>query len=164
MPPRPSHLAGERLAAVALHVARWSERTLAEHDPPLTVAQYLVLEAVERGVDAPRELARRAGVSDAAVSQLLRDLEQTGLVERTLSATDRRRHELALTRAGAAALASASALVAARIGGLLDDLPGPDASRLAELLGRVGEAVLRVPPPPRPRGPRPPLPPRPPGP
>jgi DNA-binding MarR family transcriptional regulator len=147
------------LASVALHVARWAERTLAEHDPPLTVAQFLALESLQSGVTAPGELARRAGVSDAAVSQLIRDLEGAGLVERQLSTVDRRRHELRLSPAGASTYQSATALVAARIGGLLGELPGPDARHLAELLARVARTVGAAAPPRRP--PPPPRPPRP---
>ncbi len=137
---------------MALHVARWAERTLGEHEPPLTVAQYLVLEALAHGVDAPGALARNAGVSSAAVSQLLRELERAALVERSLAPEDRRRHRLALTPAGRAVYASATELVAQRLAGPLGRLPPPDVGRLAEALIGVAEAVAAAPPPPpRPR-------------
>ena len=162
MPPSPKHVAAERLAGVALHVARWSERTLAEHEPPLTVAQFLVLDALADGARTPGELAARAAVSDAAVSQLLRDLEAGGLVTRALSPLDRRRHELALTDAGRQTRAAAWRLVAARLAGVLGDLPDAEARQLGELLGRIGSTIARVPPPPRPRPTAPPPHPRPP--
>jgi DNA-binding MarR family transcriptional regulator len=63
-------------------VSRWIERLLAGHEPPLTVAQYLVLQAVDQGGVVGSELARRAAVSPAAVSQLLVALESGGLLER----------------------------------------------------------------------------------
>src|SRR6266705_406689 len=62
---RPRHHPGARQAAEALArtaplVSRWIERLLAAHDPPLTVAQYLALEAVAEGEMVGAELARRA--------------------------------------------------------------------------------------------------------
>ncbi len=157
MPPtRSSAIVGQRLATVALHVARWVERTLAEQDPPLPVAQFLALDALVRGAGAPGELARDAGVSGPAVSQLLRDMEDRGLVARRLSAADRRRHELGPTPRGREVHAAASARIAERVGALLAPLPEPDQRRLAELLEDVVSAVLGAPPPRRPRPPRPP--------
>lgn len=140
-------------------MARWAERTLAAHDPPLTVAQYLALRALAEGAVGPGELARRAAVSDAAVSQLVRGLEQAGLVSRELSADDRRRHHLRLTGTGARCVASAGELVAQEVDGLLDEIRGPDADVLARLLERIagtveGTAPPRRPPP-QPRPPRP---------
>ena len=61
-------------------VSRWIERLLAGHDPPLTVAQYLALQAIAEGEVVGAELARRAAVSPAAVSQLLATLEESGLL------------------------------------------------------------------------------------
>src|SRR5438270_217715 len=74
--PRPRSRAGSRPAAEALArtaplVSRWIERLLAAHDPPLTVAQYLVLQAVGERELVGSELARRAAVPPAAVSQPL---------------------------------------------------------------------------------------------
>src|SRR5438105_4849175 len=100
--PRPRSRAGSRPAAEALArtaplVSRWIERLLAAHDPPLTVAQYLVLQAVGEGELVGSELARRAAVSPAAVSQLLAALEDGNLLERRRLADDRRRQPLSRT-------------------------------------------------------------------
>jgi hypothetical protein len=54
--------AADALLAVAPLVSRWIERLLAGHDPPLTLAQYLALRAIERDGVGGTELARRAGV------------------------------------------------------------------------------------------------------
>ena len=83
--PRPRHgnerrEAAEALVRTAPLVSRWIERLLAMHDPRLTVAQYLVLEAVAEGEVVGAELARRAAVSPAAVSQLVAVLEADGLL------------------------------------------------------------------------------------
>jgi hypothetical protein len=72
--PRLRHGSGDAAAALAHAaplVSRWIERLLAGHEPPLTVPQYLVLQSVAEGDIVGSELARRAGVSPAAISQLL---------------------------------------------------------------------------------------------
>jgi DNA-binding MarR family transcriptional regulator len=134
--------------------SRWVERLLAAHEPPLTPAQYLALEAVAKGDVVGAELARQAAVSPAAASQLLGGLEADGLVERLQAADDRRRQPLALTTEGDDVLRSARALLSERLAVLLGDLPRPEAEALARLLQRV-ESLLTGTAPPR-RPPRPP--------
>ncbi|HZO34705.1 MAG TPA: MarR family winged helix-turn-helix transcriptional regulator [Gaiellaceae bacterium] len=158
--PRPrhhvsSHDAAERLAATAPLVTRWIERLLSSLDPPLTVAQYLVLQAVESGEVGGAELARRAAVSAAAISQVVGGLETAGLLERERVPADRRRQAIALTRDGRKALGAARALLRDRLSGLLGGLRGPEADALARLLGRVEETLAGIAPPPRPHPPRP---------
>jgi DNA-binding MarR family transcriptional regulator len=157
--PRPRHhpdgrQAAERLVRTAPLVSRWIERVLAAHDPPLTVAQYLALQAVAQGEVVGAELARRAAVSPAAISQLLAALEGAGLVTRDQHADDRRRQPLALTEQGRRALGSAQSALRERLAGLLADMPPPEAAALACLLERLEASLSGTPPPPRP--PRPP--------
>ena len=137
-------------------VSRWIERLLAAHDPPLTVAQYLALQAIAEGEVVGAELARRAAVSPAAVSQLLATLEETGLLARGRLESDRRRQSLALTEQGRQALRSAQTELRDRLAGLLADLPPREADALAGLLERLQASLSGTPPPPRPR--RPPTP------
>ena len=137
-------------------VSRWIERLLAAHDPPLTVAQYLALQAIAEGEVVGAELARRAAVSPAAVSQLLATLEETGLLARGRLESDRRRQSLALTEQGRQALRSAQAELRDRLAGLLADLTPPEADALAGLLERLQASLIGTPPPPRPRRPPPP--------
>lgn len=161
MPPKPrahAREAGAALAAAAPLAARWVERVLASHEPPLTVAQYLALRAVADRPLSGTELAQRAGVSGAAVSQLVTTLEAAGLVERR-AAVDRRSRGVALTGRGTEALQSATQLVGARLAELLVDLPGPEANALTRLLERVEAALSGTPPPRRPSPPKPPMPP-----
>jgi DNA-binding MarR family transcriptional regulator len=160
LPHRPGHrAAAEALARAAPLASRWIERLLATHDPPLTVAQYLVLQAVEDGEIVGAELARRSAVSPAAVSQLVAALESAGLLGRAGAQGDRRRQPLALTRRGEQVLRSARALLASRLAAVLAELPAPEADALARLLVRL-EGLLGAAPPPRRRPPGPP-PPRP---
>ena len=141
---------------------RWIERLLARHEPPLTVAQYLALRAIAGGQVSSGELARGAGVSDPAVSQLVAGLVEAGLIERTPAADDRRRQTLALSPAGKKAFGSAEELLQDRVGSLLADLPRPQADALSRLLQHIEATLAGTPPPrrPRPPKPRPPKPPR----
>ncbi len=140
-------------------VSRWIERLLAAHDPPLSVAQYLALQGIDEGDVVGAELARRAAVSPAAVSQLLAALEQDGLLlTRGRLGEDRRRQPLELTEHGRWALRSAQTVLRERLAGLLVDLPPPEADALARLLERLEASLRGTPPPPRPPRPQPPPP------
>jgi len=158
--PRPRSRAGSRPAAEALArtaplVSRWIERLLAAHDPPLTVAQYLVLQAVGEGELVGSELARRAAVSPAAVSQLLAALEDGNLLERRRLADDRRRQPLSLTVHGQRTLRSAQRLLRERLAALLVDLPPRESDALARVLTRLERSLGGTAPPPPPRRRRP---------
>jgi DNA-binding MarR family transcriptional regulator len=156
MPPprhRPAQTA-EGLIGVAPLVSRWIERLLAAHEPSLTVAQFLTLRAIAGGASSVSELARRAGVSGPAVSQLLSGLAEAGLLERRELDADRRRQALELSPSGKRTLTSAQTLLRGRLSMLLADLPRPEADALARALPRV-EALLSGAPPPR-RAPAPP--------
>jgi DNA-binding MarR family transcriptional regulator len=165
--PRPQHQqhghqAAEALVRTAPLVSRWIERLLAGHEPPLTVAQYLALQAVAEGEVVGSELARRTAVTPAAVSQLLTALERAGLLERQRQPDDRRRQPLTLTKQGEWTLRSAQSVLRERLAGMLTDLPPPEANALARLLERLEASLSGTAPPPRPRRfPPPPHPPRP---
>lgn len=143
--------AAEALARTAPLVSRWIERLLSGHEPPLTVAQYLALQAIDEGDVVGSELARRTAVSPAAVSQLLATLETNGFVRRERGAEDRRRQPVTLTPDGVSALRSAQELLRDRLSALLDDLPRPEADALARLLTRLEQSLGGTTPPPRPR-------------
>ncbi len=135
-------------------MSRWIERLLSAHDPPLTVAQYLALQAIGDGEVVGAELARRAAVSPAAVSQLLAGLEDAGMLARDRLGDDRRRQTLALTDQGRWVLESAHTALRERLAGLLGDIPPRETDALARLLERLEGSLSGTPPPPRP--PRPP--------
>ncbi len=154
--------AAERLGRLAPVVCRWVERALLSSTPPLTPAQFLALDAIAERPIVAAELARRAAVTPAAVSQLVAGLVGAGLVERRSEEPDRRREPLALTGRGSAALTSARAGVRAALAEVLGELPLPEAEALARALARLDAALTGKPPPSRP--PRPRHPPGPPGP
>lgn len=131
-------------------MSRWIERLLAAHEPPLTVAQYLALQAIGDGEVVGAELARRAAVSPAAISQLLAWLEDAGLLTRNRLGDDRRRQALALTDQGRWVLQSAQTALRERLAGLLADIPPRETDALARLLERLAASLSGTPPPPRP--------------
>jgi len=152
--------AAEALVAVAPLAARWIERLLASHDPPLTTPQYLALRAIAHEQVSVNELARRAGVTGPAASQLVSALADAGLIDRRTAEQDRRRQDHALTTKGQGALASAEVLLAGKMASLIGDLPRPEIDALARALPHVEAALSGAPPPRRPSPLRPPHPPR----
>ncbi len=143
------------LVSVALLIGRWTERLLSGHTPPLTVSQFLALLAIESEPVSGSELARRAGVSAPAVSQLLTGLTENGLIERSELAADRRRRELRLSARGARALSSVEALLNERFAPLLDELPPHEVDALGRALSQIQATLSGTSPPRRPRPPRP---------
>jgi DNA-binding MarR family transcriptional regulator len=148
--------AAKALVAVAPLTSRWIERLLAGHEPALTTPQYLAMRSIDREQVSVNELARRAGVSGPAASQLLNTLAAAGLLERRAADEDRRRQQLALTAAGNQALASAESLLAGRVASLIGDLPRPEIDALARALPQVEAALSGAAPPRRPPPPPPP--------
>jgi DNA-binding MarR family transcriptional regulator len=155
MPPKPEHEVADALVATAPVATRWIQRLLAAHRPPLTVSQLLALRAIADGPIAAADLARRAAVSGAAVSQLVADLERDGLVERAPAPADRRRLELALTARGRRTLSSVQRSLGVQIGTLLGGIPRPEADAFARALLRVESLLAGTPPPRRPAPPHP---------
>lgn len=148
--PRQLESADALLGAAPL-VTRWLERALA----PLTVNQFLVLRALAREPLEAGELARRAGVTAAAISQLIATLESDRLVERAALA-DRRRWTIRPTTRGLRLLEDASGSARALLAPLLAELLKPEQEHLGQALQRIEAILAGRPPPPRPERPRPP--------
>jgi len=148
--PRDQQTPVEALVGVAPLASRWMERLLAGHEPPLTLGQFLALRAIAAEPLSAADLARRTGVSGAAVSQLVAMLEGAGWVERAPTVDDRRRQGLALTPLGDTVFRSANRLLRSRLGALLGELRPHEGDQLARLLKRVEEGLGGSPPPRRP--------------
>jgi DNA-binding MarR family transcriptional regulator len=149
--PRTAPDLADALVGVAPLATRWIERLLAGNEPPLTLAQFLALRAIAAESVTASELARRAGVSGAAVSQLVGALEQAGWIERSRGEDDRRRQALSLAPAGAEVFRSATRRLRSRLGELLAPVPRREAEQLARLLERLERTLGGAPPPQRPR-------------
>lgn len=84
-----------------------------------------------------QELANQIGVTEAAVVQVIDDLQDQGLIERQRDVSDRRRYALRLTDGGRARLARARRAVDA-VHAKVVDLLGEDGEReLRDLLGKL---------------------------
>lgn len=91
----------------------------------------------ETGPCTQQELAHRLGMTEAAVVQVVDDLQEQGLVERQRDPGDRRRYALRLTDDGDARLAKARQAVDA-VHGEVVELLGPDGDQeLRDLLSRL---------------------------
>jgi len=159
--PRASRAPVDELVGAAAVTARWAERVLAAHEPPLTLTQFLALRSIGRERVTAADLARRAGVSGPAASQLVSAVEQAGWIARTPLPHDRRSHELALTESGARVLATSTRTLGDRLGPLLAELPPPELHALERSLPLIEATLGGNPPPRRPRPPHPPEGPRP---
>jgi DNA-binding MarR family transcriptional regulator len=89
------------------------------------------------GPHAQRELAKRLGIDASDLVRLLDELSRTGLVERTRSAADRRRMQVAITPAGRTTLAELHAEAAAVRDEALAPLSAAEREQLHGLLLRV---------------------------
>lgn len=102
---------GRLLSAAARRVERDWNAHLASWD--LNHASQPVLVILLRGPRTQAELAALCEVTEQTMSRVLARIERTGYVTRTAHATDRRKHLLAITAAGRAAVVAASDPVAA---------------------------------------------------
>ncbi|WP_181783898.1 MarR family winged helix-turn-helix transcriptional regulator [Pseudonocardia pini] len=113
----------------------------AAHDrQDLTPRQFQLLGMLQEGGEVGQStLVEDLGLDPSLVVALLNPLEQRGLVTRTRSAVDRRRHTVALTEAGDALLAAAVAAQYAAEDELFAALTDEERTRLTEILRRMGE-------------------------
>jgi DNA-binding MarR family transcriptional regulator len=84
-----------------------------------------------------RQLAEFSGLEPMFVSNLARALEQRGLVERAVSASDPRARALTLTRRGADVVAEGRAIVTRLEEARLSVLGGPESEQSTALQGAL---------------------------
>ncbi len=106
----------------------------------MTALQYTALTVLERHPDlSSAQLARNSFVTAQTMADMVRSLEERGLVERHRDAADRRRLVLALTSEGRALLGRYRGRVAALEQRMVSGLSAEQAAEL-----RRGLAVCRV--------------------
>lgn len=66
----------------------------------LSIPQFRVLAAVNRGLCHNKEIGDLLGVSEAAISRMIDKLEQDGLIKKGINKKDRRLTVLSLTKEG----------------------------------------------------------------
>lgn len=112
-------------------------KQLAQHHQ-LTGPQLVCLRELSRlGRCTPSELARVVSVSQGTMTGILDRLEARGLVERERDPSDRRRHLLSITEAGAASIKSAPSSLHERFSRRLRSLEEGEQAMIAWVLGRV---------------------------
>jgi DNA-binding MarR family transcriptional regulator len=125
------------------------ERSLDEAG--LSLAQYKVLMHLlfaermgDRNKLNPSEISDRQGVSRNTISSLIRNLEDSGLVERHLDPHDRRRFYISLTENGRSLVTDHARQHLAMIGSCFNSLTSDEQETLYQLLRKVGAHVKDV--------------------
>lgn len=103
----------------------------------LTPRHAMTLMHLADGPIGQRALAERLEVDPSVLVGILNDLEGDGLVERRRDPADRRRHNVAITEAGAGALTETNAALDAVELGLFAGLSEQDRDVLRGLLARI---------------------------
>lgn len=129
-----------RLVSRAIH--HIGEQSLDEAG--LSFAQYKVLMHLffaermgGKGELNPSQISSRQGVSRNAMSSLIRNLEDDGLVERRLDATDRRRFNISLTDKGRSLVTEYARQHLAIVGSCFSVLSAEEQETLSRLLQTV---------------------------
>lgn len=111
-------------------------------DRGLTLSQYAVLAAAgDDGAVSNAALAARAGITPQSAHEVLRILEERGLLERPGAAGRGRAGRISLTRAGRRALTGADARTRAVEARIVERLGEAQARRLGELLAAATDAL-----------------------
>ena len=117
----------------------------------LSFAQYKVLMHLlfaermgDRNELNPSEISERQGVSRNTISSLIRNLEESGLVERRLDPLDRRRFYIGLTENGRTLVTGHARQHLSTIGGCFEGLTADEQETLYQLLRKVGAHVKDV--------------------
>ncbi len=101
-------------------------------------SQKRVLRLVlESGPITQQALTARLNVQPGSASEVIRRLEETGLIVRTPNTLDRRTSDISLTEAGARMAERAEAEIQARRGEMFACLSGPEKEQLLSLLGKL---------------------------
>jgi DNA-binding MarR family transcriptional regulator/GNAT superfamily N-acetyltransferase len=111
-------------------------------DSPFSLSEARVLyELAHREQPTATELGKDLGLDPGYLSRILRGFEKRGLLRKTRSKTDGRRHLLALTRKGEEAFAPLNVRSRAEIGALLGPLGQAEQTRLVEAMHAI-ESLL----------------------
>jgi DNA-binding MarR family transcriptional regulator len=107
-------------------------------DQELTFSHWLALMALRDGIaETCAGLSRHMNYDSGAITRLVDQLEERGLVERTRSTSDRRVVKLALTKEGHAMWKMLTPPVVGYWNELLDEFSSAEAKTLVDLLTRL---------------------------
>lgn len=119
----------------AMHWLRAQVR--AEAQAELTIPQFRTLANINRGLKHVGEIAEHHGVSQPAMSRMVEQLVQRGLIDRQRGATDRREVSLSLTPEGKALFRSVKEKSQKRIARQLSSLTTHEMAQLAKALEQL---------------------------
>jgi MarR family transcriptional regulator, organic hydroperoxide resistance regulator len=137
--PRAANVFGEFRRAMRLH-RQLMLRALAERETPPGQAMCLRMMATHDG-STQREIGDLLHLTAPTVTAMLKRMERGGTVVREPDPTDQRVTRVRLTPAGQELERELRAVLAARIGRLLDTMPAADRDDLARLLGDLGDRM-----------------------
>jgi DNA-binding MarR family transcriptional regulator len=89
----------------------------------------------------PSEISERQGTSRNTISALIRDLEEEGLIARTLDPDDRRRFNIRLTENGRSLVRDHASRHLHMISQCFSSLTSQEQRQLSELLSKIGESA-----------------------
>jgi DNA-binding MarR family transcriptional regulator len=118
-------------------------RVLAEQDTPPGQATCLRIVAAHDGA-TQRQLGEMLHLSAPSVTSMLKRMERSGTIAREADPLDQRITRVRATPAGRALDGKLRAILAARVGELLDPMPEDDRRDLARLLDDLAERMARA--------------------
>ncbi len=105
--------------------------------PDLSIIQVRLLGILRDRKPTMNALGRHLGLDKSSVSGLVDRAQRRGLVDRTVSATDRRAFQISITDTGRQLVAQVADGFTARIETLVAGLPDTDRKLLAQLADRI---------------------------
>jgi len=125
----------DALAQLSFLVHNALAETAGQHD--LSIIQVRLLGILRDRKPTMNALGRHLGLDKSSVSGLVDRAQRRGLVDRTVSATDRRAFQVAITGTGRQLAEQAAAEFTARIETLVAGLPDTDRQLLSQLAARI---------------------------
>jgi DNA-binding MarR family transcriptional regulator len=136
----------EQMRLVAHTLAQIGETSVDEAG--LSYAKYRLLlgllysaEAEGRPELNPSEISERQGTSRNTISALIRDLEEEGLIARTLDPDDRRRFNIRLTENGRSLVRSHASRHLYMVSQCFSSLTAQEERQLSDLLAKIGDSA-----------------------
>ena len=125
----------DALAQLSFLVHNTLAEIAGQHD--LSIIQVRLLGILRDRKPTMNALGRHLGLDKSSVSGLVDRAQRRGLVDRTVSATDRRAFQVSITDTGRQLVEQAAAGFTARIEALVAGLPDTDRKLLSQLAARI---------------------------
>ncbi len=137
--PHAAHVFGELRRAMQLH-RQLMLRAAGERNTPPSQARCLQIVATHDG-STQREIGDLLHLSAPTVTAILKRMERAGTIVREPDPDDQRITRVSITPSGLQLGRELRALLASRIGWVLDSMPEADRDHLARLLGELADRM-----------------------